>query len=118
MRGKAVDQISGLWDTVALAVEGFQTWNPPTRLLPLVAIVSMLTAFLLSRALGGAKLLTGPISFIVLFFCAMVTNYIGRDVHFVGFTDQQEFIAYAIAGQALGAVILLFAFKVGEGGRA
>jgi uncharacterized membrane protein YjjP (DUF1212 family) len=97
--------------------EGFQAWNPPQFQLSLISLMTGFSAYMVSRLLSAAPMLTLPFSYIVLFAFSMFSNYLGRDVFLSSVTEVQKIVVFTMLAQAFIVPLLFFTFKTGEAGR-
>jgi hypothetical protein len=92
----------------------FASWTPPKMVYYTILTFGALSAWVMTRFSAAPPMFAGPISFIVLTFAAMVSNYIGRPFTLMGTTDLQKAILFTVVAHALAGVVLLSLFKVGE----
>ncbi len=82
-------------------------WNNPSQLLIVVAMFTIIGTYVLVRILSGAKTVTGPICFWVLFACSMGANRLLSSYHLPGSNELQQIIIYTTIGMVVGSLILL-----------
>jgi hypothetical protein len=92
----------------------FASWTPPRMAYYTILGFGVLSAAVISRISAAPPLFAGPISFIVLTFAAMVSNYVGRQFTIMGTTDLQKAILFTALGHAVAGILLLAILKVGE----
>jgi hypothetical protein len=90
----------------------FTTWTPPQVVLYTILGFGVLSAWIMTRFAAAAPLFVGPISFIILTFAAMVSNFAARGQAMMGTTDLQKALLFTTVGHAVGGLILLALFKV------
>jgi uncharacterized membrane protein YhhN len=86
-------------------------WSNPSQLLLIVALFTIIGTYVLVRILSGAKTVTGPICFWVLFACSMGANRLLSPYRLPGSNEIQNTIAYTTVGMVLGSLILLATLK-------
>jgi hypothetical protein len=94
------------------------SWTSPSQLLLIVMLFTMAGTYWLVRILSGAKTVTGPICFWVLFACSMGANRILGQYHLPGSNELQQTIIYTTLGMVTGSLILLATLRAatrGEG---
>jgi hypothetical protein len=94
----------------------FSSWHPPDVILFTVLGFGVLSAWVLTKFVSAAPLFAGPISFIVLTFAAMISNFAARSEVMMGTSEIQKALLFTLAGHAVAGVILLAVFKVSEKG--
>lgn len=94
----------------------FSTWHPPKLLLHAVIAFSLASAWIVTHFTNGSKMFSMPISFFLLFFVAMVSNFAFRDFRLHDMQELQKIMVLTLAGHSLAVVALLYMFKVNETG--
>ncbi len=89
----------------------FSSWSPTSVVLYTMLGFGVLSAWIMTRIVEAAPLFAGPISFIVLTFAAMVSNFSARDQAMMGTTELQKAIMFTAAGHAVAGLLLLIVFK-------
>ncbi len=92
----------------------FAVWNPPQMVLYTIWGFGVLSAWVITRFVAFPPLFAGPISFIVLTFAAMVSNFSARGYVMMGANDLQKALLFTVIGHAVAGVILLSVFRVGH----
>jgi hypothetical protein len=92
----------------------FSSWSPPKVVLYTVLGFGLLTAWIMTHFVEAPPLFAGPISFIVLTFAAMVSNFALRGNVMMGITDLQKALIYTTLGHAVAGFILLILFRASE----
>ncbi len=96
--------LGGLYD-------GLRTWSPPPVTMVTVLAFTAISSYVLTGFTAGSRMFTLPISFILLFFAGLFTNFLGRNVHLTGATDMQNAIVLSLVGQVVVGFILLLLFR-------
>ncbi len=92
----------------------FAAWNPPQTVLYTMWGFGVLSAWIITRFVASPPLFAGPISFIVLTFAAMLSNFAARSYVMMGANDLQKALLFTVIGHAIASVILLAVFRVGH----
>jgi hypothetical protein len=93
---------------------GFAAWNPVAEVYYAVISVSLLSALILQRFIGGISMVTLPASFAILVYCARFSNYLAADIDLAAVGDFQKAAAFSIIGHLAGGLLLLGVFGVRE----
>jgi hypothetical protein len=102
------------FDIATRFLTDFQRWNPPQLVVSMVFGFSALSAWIMTRYVAAAPLFAGPISFLVLVFAAMISNFAARGQVMMGTSDVQKVLVFTVLGQAVACVLLLATFRVGS----
>jgi hypothetical protein len=86
-------------------------WNHPSQLVMIALIFSSLATWVVSKTVSGGKSVTVPVSFAVLFGCALTANKYLRDFRLPGTNELQQIIIYTTLGVIVGCAILLATFR-------
>lgn len=92
----------------------FSTWSPPQVVMYTILGFGVLSAWVMTRFVAAPPLFAGPISFIVLTFAAMVSNFSARGYVMMGTTDLQKALLFTTVGHAVAGLILLMIFRASE----
>jgi hypothetical protein len=92
----------------------FTAWNPPQLVLYTIWGFGILSAWVITRFVVAPPLFAGPISFIVLTFAAMISNFAARSQVLMGTSELQKALMFTVAGHAVAGILLLATFKVGH----
>jgi hypothetical protein len=87
------------------------SWGNPSQLLLVIALFTIIGTYVLVRILSGAKTVTGPICFWVLFACAMGANRVLSPYRLPGSNELQHTIIYTTIGMIFGSLILLVTLR-------
>jgi hypothetical protein len=93
---------------------GFTAWNPVVDVYYAMITVSLFSALILQRFIGGMPMVTLPASFAILVYCARFSNYLASDIDIAAVGDFQKAAAFSIVGHLAGGLILLAIFGVRE----
>jgi hypothetical protein len=91
----------------------FASWSPGGITMYTIVGFSVLSSWVMTRIVAIAPLFAGPISFIVLTFAAMVSNFAARGTIMMGTSDLQKILLFTVLGHAVAGILLLAVFKVG-----
>jgi hypothetical protein len=94
----------------------FSRWSPPPLTMYTIFGFGILSSWIMTRIVAAAPLFAGPISFMILTFAAMFTNFVGRSVGMMGTSEIQKALIFTVLGHAVAGILLLAIFKVGEKG--
>ncbi len=89
----------------------FSSWTPTTIQLYTMVGFGVLSAWMMTRVVAAAPLFAGPISFMILTFAAMISNFSTRSYVMMGTTELQKAIVFTAVGHAVAGLILLVIFK-------
>lgn len=92
----------------------FTSWSPPTIVLYTILGLGVLSAWIMTHFVEAPPMFAGPISFILLTFSAMVSNFALRGFVMMGITDLQKALILTTVGQAVAGFILLLVFRASE----
>lgn len=104
-------------DDIAVLMREFQLWAPTQMTLFTIVVFSVLASGFLYRLLSGSPYLTITVSLSLLYFSAMLANFLGRDVVMEGATEFQRAAFFSVIGQSVGALVLFCLFKAADRGR-
>jgi uncharacterized membrane protein SirB2 len=93
-------------------------WNNPSRVMLVVLIYCSLGTYILSRTVSGARSVTAPICFWVLFACSMAANKYLSVYRLPSTNELQHIMVYTTAGVVFGSIVLLATLRAatrGEG---
>jgi hypothetical protein len=91
-------------------------WNNPSQLLLVILIYTSLGTYILTRKVSGAKSVTAPVSFGVLFACAIAANRFLGSYHLPNTNELQHIMIYSTLGVTVGALLLLATFRASTRG--
>lgn len=94
--------------------QGFAAWNPAADVYYAILSVSLFSALILQRFVGGLPLVTLPASFVILVYFARIANYLASDLDLAAVGDFQKAAAFSIIGHLAGGLLLLGIFGVRE----
>lgn len=94
--------------------QGFTTWNPATEVNYAILSVSLLSALILQRFIGGLPFLTMPVSFVTLVLSARISNYLATGIDLAAVGDFQKAAAFSVVGHLVGGLLILAIFGVKE----
>jgi hypothetical protein len=89
----------------------FSTWTPTSIVLYTMLGFGVLSAWIMTRVVAAAPLFAGPISFMILTFAAMVSNFAARSQVMMGTSELQKAIIFTALGHAVAGLILIVIFK-------
>jgi hypothetical protein len=92
------------------------SWDNPSQVLLVALIFTLIGSYCLLRILSGAKSVTAPICFWVLFACAMAANRFLGGFHVPGANALQQTIIYTTLGTIVGSILLLATLRTAERG--
>jgi hypothetical protein len=92
----------------------FTSWSPPDLVLYTILGFGVLSSWIMTRYVAAPPLFAGPISFMILTFSAMLSNFAARAHTMMGTSDLQKALMFTVLGHAVAGIILLCLFKVGE----
>jgi hypothetical protein len=104
------------FDVVMRFLGDFSSWNPPKMTLYTILAFGALSSFIMTRVVAAAPLFAGPVSFMILTFAALFSNFSFRGISMMGTTEIQKTLIFTVIGHAVAGVLLLAIFKVGEKG--
>jgi hypothetical protein len=94
----------------------FGNWQNPSQLLIIALIYTSLGTYILINKVSGAKSVTAPVSFAVLFACAVGANRVMERYHLPNTNELQQIMVYSTLGVTFGALLLLLTFRVASRG--
>lgn len=89
-------------------------WRPQPMALYAMLTVSAVTAGLMTRIAGGIHYVVGTVGFAIMFICAYLANFFGRDIIIPGLEMFQRATAISFVGQIVGSILILLLFRVRE----
>jgi hypothetical protein len=92
------------------------TWNDPSQVFVIAMIYASLGAYILTKKVSGARSVTAPVSFFVLFSCALVANHFLGQYHLPNTNDLQQIMIYTTAGVTAGALFVLITLRAASRG--
>lgn len=107
MFSEALDGIVRIW-------QDFSHWTPPDMVMFAILLFSAVSAFLVTKFTSAPKMVSVPVSFMLLVFSGMVANFMGKGYYLEATTEFQKALMFTVAGHCVVAVLLLSLFKVGE----
>jgi hypothetical protein len=96
-----------LWDQLAM-------WQPHRMMVIAIVVVSLASALLTSRVIGGIGYVTVPIGFAIMYVFGYVTTFLTKDIHLPLLDDFQRGVMFSICGHIVGGLLMLMIFKVKE----
>jgi uncharacterized membrane protein YeaQ/YmgE (transglycosylase-associated protein family) len=103
-----LDQFETAWNQLS-------QWRPQKTTFYAMLAVTLLSTVLIVRRVGNVAMVTGATGFIIMYICAYIGNFLGRDLVFASFGPFQKGIALSFTAQIIGAIIMLMIFKVKDG---
>jgi hypothetical protein len=102
------------WNSAIDLWVGFAAWNPVADVYYAIIAVSLFSALILQRFIGGLPMVTLPASFAILAYCARLSNYLASGIELAAVGDFQKAAAFSIIGHLAGGLLLLAIFGVRE----
>jgi hypothetical protein len=103
-------------DIAARFWNDFASWNPTALTMYSIVGFGVLSSWILTKFVAAPPLFSGPISFMILTFSAMISNFSARSFIMMGTSELQKALLFTVVGHAVGGLLLLAIFKVGEKG--
>lgn len=100
------------WNSAVDFWLGFAAWNPAVEVYYAVISVSLFSALILQRFIGGLPMVTLPASFAILVYFARFSNYLASGLDLAAVGSFQKAAAFAIIGHLAGGLLLLGIFGV------
>ncbi len=86
---------------------GVVDWQHPSQSLIINLIYAGIGAVVLANKVSGAKAVTAPVSFFVLFACASASNRIFHGYRLAGSNELQHILIYTMIGTVFGSLVVL-----------
>jgi hypothetical protein len=99
-------------DSAARFWNDFSVWNPPELVTFIVFGFGILAAWILSRRIAAPPLFSGPISFMILVFAGLMSNFSSRGIAMMGTSDIQRVMVFTVIGHVIASIIILGLFRV------
>jgi hypothetical protein len=108
-----MDALMRLLDVLATPLTwlGVIDWHNPSQSLIVILIYSGVGSYVLANKASGAKAVTLPVSFFVLFSCASATNSFFRDIRLPGSDQLQHIMIFSMIGTVLGSLVVLMVLR-------
>jgi hypothetical protein len=90
----------------------FSAWHPPFVVWYTMCGFGIMAAWILARFVSAPPMIVGPVSFVILTYAAMVTNFAARSQVMMGTTEFQKALCFTVLGHAVAAIVLLAIFRV------
>jgi hypothetical protein len=90
----------------------FSSWHPPLVVWYTMLGFGAMSAWVITRFVSAPPMISGPISFLLLTYAAMITNFAARTQVMMGTTELQKALCFTVLGHAVASIILLAAFRV------
>ncbi len=97
--------------TYPLRLLSFGSWSHPSHQVLIALIYAGVATVVVSQKVSGAKSVTAPISFWVLFACAMAANTFLKGFRLPATNETQHFMIYSTLGIISGSLLLLVCFR-------
>jgi hypothetical protein len=75
-------------------------------------VVSLASAMLTSRIVGGIGYVTVPVGFAVMYVFGYTSTFLTKDIHMPLLDDFQRGVVFSICGHIVGGLLMLMIFKV------
>lgn len=95
---------------------GVVDWQHPSQSLIVNLIYAGVGAVVLTNKVSGARAVTAPVSFFVLFSCASAANRFFHGYRFAGSTDLQHTLIYTMIGTVFGSLLVLLVLRTASRG--
>jgi hypothetical protein len=92
------------------------SWTSPSQLILVVLIYTAVATYVITRIVSGARSVTGPVTFWVLFSCAIAANKYLIEYRIPGTVELQNQMIFTTAGVTVGSLFLLLVFRVASRG--
>jgi hypothetical protein len=86
---------------------GVVDWQHPSQSLIVNLIYAGIGAVVLTNKVSGARAVTAPVSFFVMFACASASNRLFHDYRIAGSNELQHTLMYAMFGTVFGSLLVL-----------
>lgn len=90
------------------------SWSSPSQLMLVVFIYTTIATIVMTRIVSGARSVTGPVTYWVLFSCAIAANRFLADYRLPGIGELQNQMIFTTAGVTVGSLFLLLIFRAGS----
>jgi hypothetical protein len=90
---------------------GVVDWQHPSQSLIVNLIYAGIGAVVLTNKVSGARAVTAPVSFFVLFACATTANRLFHGYRFAGSSDLQHTLIYTMVGTVFGSLLVLLVLR-------
>jgi hypothetical protein len=113
-----MDGLMRLLDVLATPLTwlGVVDWRHPSQSLIVILIYTAIGSYVLSSKVSGARAVTGPVSFFVLFSCASAANRFLHQFRLPGSNELQHIMIYTMLGTVFGSLIVLLVLRTASRG--
>jgi hypothetical protein len=104
------------WLATPLSWLGVVDWTHPSQSLIVILIYSGVGAYVLANKVSGAKAVTAPVSFLVLFSCASAANRLFHGFRLAGSNELQHTMIFTMIGTVFGSLVVLLVLRTASRG--